>query len=124
MAKYKVTLDSAEITCKPNSILSCRVYRYLLENGHEIEKDPAKADYIIVNTCGFDQIREDISCRLFQKHNFRKNKTAKIISIGCLNKINENSVKTSLSDVVLVSDLSDLDKIFFNKVRFGQVDQA
>ncbi|MCK4782963.1 MAG: radical SAM protein, partial [Desulfobacteraceae bacterium] len=81
------------------------------------------ADYIIVNTCGFDDIHEDISTGLFEEYSGRKKDGAKLISIGCLNRINE-SLRTLWPDVIFISDLNHLDRVFFNKVPFNCIDEA
>lgn len=124
MAKYKVILDSSDIICKPNNIIGSKVYKYLTRNNHLIENDLSKADYIIVNTCGFNKLRENVSVKLFKNYSAKKKKGAKVISIGCLNKINEGLIRTSFPDVILIFDLRELDEIFYNNVKIESIDEA
>ena len=124
MKTYTITLDSAEITCKPNSILSSRISAYLLANGHIIDRDPRKADYIIINTCGFDQTRENLSHSLFKKYFSAKDKRTRIISVGCLNRINRSAVKNNFGETIFIDDLNRLDEIFSRRIKFSDFKQA
>ncbi|MFC1867048.1 radical SAM protein [Thermodesulfobacteriota bacterium] len=123
MNRYNILLDSAEINCKSNSILSSQIYKYLTKNNHRIIRELSLADYIIVNTCGFDNIHEAVSTTLFEEYSHGNRDDAKITSIGCLNKIN-TSLQALWPEVIFVSDLNQLDRLFFNKVRFSNIDEA
>jgi tRNA A37 methylthiotransferase MiaB len=124
MLTYKVFLDSACVNCKPNSILGSRVYKYLLSNGHTIEKSSTQADFIIINTCGFNEFHEKLSIRAFEKYSAQKKPGGKIISLGCLNRINTELIKKTQLDIILISDLTELDSIFFRTMRFAEMDEA
>lgn len=121
MESYKVFIDSALWTCEPNLVSCSMLYRYLIENGHTITYDPAQADFIIINSCGFFKKTEDISLNLFQKYYSLKKKNATIIMFGCLVKINENRL-TSL-DLLPVShnETSKLDQIFCKTNKFETI---
>ncbi len=124
MKKYTITLDSAEITCKPNSILSSRIFEYLRANGHSIQTNIRETDYIIINTCGFDRTRENLSHRLFRQHHLKKPARTKIISVGCLNRINRDGLERTFPGIHFIDDLNDLDAIFYNRVKFSGLEQA
>ncbi len=120
MKKYRVLLDSANINCKPNGILSSRIYKYITKNGHGIVKDVSLADYIIINTCGYHEKREKISKELFRYYEKNKKNGARIISVGCLNKIKDN-LNAIFPEIEFVSDLSELDRVFLNNKRFEDI---
>ncbi len=117
MKRYKVFLDSAEIRCRPNKLGVSSIYKYLIKNGHEFVKDPSVADYIIVNTCGFDELRRKVTLRLFTRYKQLKRPETTLISVGCLNKINKPLVE-SIPDIKVIHDLNDLDTIFCNENKF------
>jgi len=119
MMPYKIYLDSSRIECKSNMILLSKLQFYFKRNGHDIINDPSIADYIIVNTCGFTKSAEDSSVDLFNAHKERCHE--KVISIGCLNKINENLMSYFGPKVQPVVNLSSLDAIFYRKVKFSDV---
>lgn len=123
MQTYKVFLDSSNINCKPSSIISSKVYNYLQRNNHSIVNEPHRADYIIINTCGFSETFEDVSKALFQKYAESTVNHTKIISIGCLNMINEN-LRKDYSNIIFMKSLSELDKRFFLTVRFEDIQEA
>ena len=100
MKSHRVLLLSAHIGCKPNSIVSSRLYNYLTINKHQVVMDIADADYVIVNTCGFEISREQISVKLLSQPQYAENKL-KVISVGCLNKINRDLV-SKVSNVIIV----------------------
>lgn len=123
MITYKVLLDSTNINCKPNSILSSKIHNYLKNNAHIIVNNLSQADYIVLNTCGFNETFENISMELFKKYGVEKKCNAKIITIGCLNKINE-SLRDKFSDIIFLPELEDLDSIFFNILKYKDNKEA
>jgi len=113
--KYCVYMDSSNKSCNSNVIELSRVYFYLIKNGHKIVKHYKNADYVIVNTCGFNDIHEKKTIEIFNKY-LGKN----VISIGCLNKINTDLFSKKLQNIIPLK-LNELDKIFLNDVRFADV---
>ena len=104
----QVYLASADILCKPNSILSCRVVKNLTENGIEMVDSPAKADMIVINTCGFDKEHEQISTDLYRSALAERKAGAPVVSIGCLNKINRGLIEKKFPGVTIADDLGSL----------------
>lgn len=123
MARYKILLDSAQINCKSNSILSSQVYTYLEKNEHEIVKNPSEADFILINTCGFNIEQENISTSMYREYEHKKKNGAMVVSIGCLNKINKG-LRNLFSDVIFVSSPAEFDRLFKNKEDFASTGGA
>lgn len=122
MPFYKVYLNSAEINCKPNNVLLSRLFLYLRNNNHAIVSNLDDADYIIISTCGFDEFHEKRSLKLFKSHKNKYN--AKIISLGCLNKINRELISQISPEILIIPKLSELDKIFYNNLKFNDITEA
>lgn len=121
MESYTVYIDSVFWICEPNLVSCSMLYRYVIENGHFITDDPSQADFIIINSCGFNKENEDRSINFFQKYYNQKKKHARIIMFGCLVNINETRLKSL--DVILVGqkDTSSLDRIFYRTTHFASI---
>lgn len=117
---HNVYLDSAEIKCKPNRVTLGKIYGYLKKNNHIIVDNPSIADFIIINTCGLTDSHEKRSLKIF--NTYLKRTDAKIISIGCLNKINEGLKNSFGKKIHFINNLKELDQIFYRKVRFSDND--
>lgn len=121
MKSYKVHIDSAAWMCEGNIVGTSRVYRYLLENGHEITKNPSNADFIIINSCGFIKDREDLSIDLFEQYTSQKKENASIIMFGCLIRINKKIIESLDLIPINVHEEYKFDEIFYNKIKFEDV---
>src|SRR4030042_2155544 len=121
MKSYKVYIDSAAWMCEGNIVGSSRIYRYLIENGHEILTKPSEADFIIINSCGFIKEREDLCVYLFENYHSQKKKKAKIIMFGCLIKINQKLIKSLDLIPINFNEENKFDEIFYNKTKFENI---
>ena len=122
MNKYKILLASAEILCKPNSILSSQIYNYLVSNNHQIVTDISDADYIIVNSCGFNSFREEYSVYLINKF-LNVEDGPRVIVVGCLIKINRDAI-SKFKNIIVVENLEELDRIFLNSNPYDKKDAS
>jgi tRNA A37 methylthiotransferase MiaB len=109
--RLKVLIDSSDLVCKPNAIGVSKLARYVQENGHEVTPNVSEADLIVVNTCGFDERYEKLTCDVFRSHFDKKKPGARVISIGCLNVINRSLLEREFADLELVGDPAELDKM-------------
>jgi len=97
------------------------IYRYLIENGHKITQDAKKADFIIINSCGYHQEKRDASVNIYQKYNAIKNQDTKIIMYGCIVKIDEELLRTLDLYPIGFNDGKILDDFFFQKKYFEDI---
>ncbi len=75
----KVWIDV--LGCPKNEADSSAIMALLMKKGHEIVKDPAEADVIVVNTCGFiASAKEESVDEIFKVLNYKK----RTIVHGCL----------------------------------------
>lgn len=120
MQSYKVLVDTS-VKCLSNIVESSRIYRYLIENGHEVTDDESEADFIIINSCGATKVNQDRYINLFHKYYSLKEKNARIIMFGCLVKIDEERLRPL--DVCLISfeESYKLDTFFYSKTKFQTV---
>jgi tRNA A37 methylthiotransferase MiaB len=121
MKSYTVFLDSAHKQCELNTVSSSMIYRYLLENGHQITTNPQRADFIIINSCGYHQDLREKSVALYQTYHAIKKPNSQIIMYGCLVNIDNEQVSTL--DVLPISftDQHLLDNIFFQTKKYEKM---
>ena len=121
MKSYKIYIDNANRNCEVSIVDSSRIYHYMLENGHKIIDNPSKADYIIINSCGFNRSHEVRSANLFKKYNSLKKENASIIIFGCLVKINPELINSLDVYPIDFNEGNKFDEIFYNKTKFRDV---
>ena len=78
---------STYLACTRNLFDTTQIYNFFKKNKFNIVKKPAEAGVIIINTCGFDQIKENNSLKIIN-HYFKNYPNKKIIVCGCLPPIN------------------------------------
>jgi tRNA A37 methylthiotransferase MiaB len=121
MVSYKVYIDSAAWICEGNLVDTSKIYRFLLENDHKIVKNPSKADYIIINSCGLTQMRRDLCLKYYEKYSEQKKENAKIIMFGCLIKIDKERIeKLDLINIDFHEE-NKFDELFYNKIRYDKI---
>ncbi len=119
----RVFLDTANMACRPNGILSSRILTYLQRNGHQLVPDAGDAEYIVCNTCGFDGKFRGISMSLFSDYEKLAKPGASIVSVGCLNTM-YGELGASYPHLIRIADFGELDTIFFRRVRFRDIKEA
>ncbi len=118
---YKIYVDSANWFCEANILGYSMINRYIIENGHEIINDSSKADFIIINSCGFIKNLEDKSITLFKEHYIKKEKKPTIIMFGCLVKINKKLLDSLDLIPIDFNEGYKFDKIFYKKTKFESI---
>jgi len=113
---YKVLINTLSVSCRPSSVQSGQIYHYLESNNHQIVKDESKADFIILNTCGFINWFEESTEQVIRYFLNLKRKV-KLIVTGCMTKINRDRI-AKYKEVIIIDDLKDLDKYFFTLENF------
>lgn len=121
MSYLRVFIDSSFSNCQSNLIGCSMLYRYIIENGHEITYENYDADYIIINSCGYTKETQEISIKLFDKYYSEKKKNAIVIMVGCLTKIDKE--RLNCLDLFKISNDESykLDDFFYKKVKFDNI---
>jgi ribosomal protein S12 methylthiotransferase len=103
----KVSLVS--LGCSKNLVDSERMLFKCQSHGYEIVVDPAKADAVIVNTCGFIQsAKEEAIDTILELCSLKKEgKIKKIILTGCLTERYRDEVADEFEEVDAVVGFSD-----------------
>ncbi len=115
----KILLISAQGRCKSNAMLSARLVKYFMENNYSLTKKTKEADLIVVNSCGFRREDERVTENIIKKALKKCNVISKIISVGCLNKINEKVLKDCSNKILLIDNFSEFDSLIKAKKSFN-----
>jgi ribosomal protein S12 methylthiotransferase len=98
----------------PKNDVDAETMLYLLKNaGHEIVEDPAEADVIIVNTCGFikDAKQESVDMLLGMTE-YRKTGNCKLlVATGCLTQRYKEQLFEALPEVDMMIGVNDYENI-------------
>ena len=84
----KVFYCSSIRKCELNSYLGSLIHTFLKKNGYSLITKSSQSDYIIINTCGVDQTREDMALSLIQYYCNKYLVKKQLIICGCLPEIN------------------------------------
>lgn len=114
----QLLLISVAGNCKSNSILSSRLIRYFRANDYEVTNDSMKADVIVINTCGFLKDKVLSSRNIIGRVLKKRNTSSRVISVGCLNRIDRSVLEAMAPDLMLIDDLSRLDTLLSAKVPY------
>lgn len=84
----------------------------LLEDGCTIVDDPAEADAIVVNTCGFiESAKKESIEALLEMAEYKKQKCRLLIASGCLAERYSNEIMKEIPEVDAVVGTGDYDRI-------------
>ncbi|MBS0604263.1 MAG: 30S ribosomal protein S12 methylthiotransferase RimO [Verrucomicrobia bacterium] len=83
----------------------------LLKSGYEVTDQVDKADYLVVNTCGFLASARQESCDTIDSLFEGKKKSAKVIVAGCMVQKHKDELKTQFPDIHYFLGSGDMEKI-------------
>lgn len=114
---------TSRLACWPSLALFSKIFKFIIENWYTIVDNIYEANYVIINTCWFDDYSEqhaiNVINNLYSKYSLNDNK---IIVVWCLPDIwsKKDSWK---DDKILVSDrnISKLDEFFKNNVSINEI---
>ncbi len=83
----------------------------LLKSGYEVTEAIEKADYLVVNTCGFLASARKESCDTIASLFEAKKKRAKVIVAGCMVQKHKDELKAQFPDIHYFLGSGDMEKI-------------
>ncbi len=103
----KVALIS--LGCPKNQVDSELMWGLLKERGYELIHDPARADWIIVNTCGFiTSAKEESIEAILEAAEYKKTGQCKKLAVtGCLAQRYQKEILTELPEIDVVTGTAD-----------------
>lgn len=110
--------------CFPHMALSGKIYSFFEQNNYIITNNIFEADYVVINTCAFDDFSEQESLdeieKLYSQFHINQNK---LIVVGCLPDISFGE-KDWKKDKIIISDrnLSTFDEYFSHEISIHEVE--
>jgi tRNA A37 methylthiotransferase MiaB len=96
---------------------------YFTVNGWNLTTNIGQADIVLVGSCGFQQMCEDISVRYIEIVNRKKRACAPMVVFGCLPAINSARLAENFNCVALKgNNFSRLDDLIGARVKFTQIE--
>ncbi len=107
------TVGMVSLGCSKNRVDSELMLGKLSDAGYEITPDPADAECIIVNTCGFiDPAKEESIDTLLEMANYKKTGKCKlVIATGCLVQRYSDELKSEMPEIDAFVGVRDFDAL-------------
>lgn len=99
--------------CSKNLVDSERIMGVLRANGHTLVQDPAKAQAIFINTCGFiESAKEEAIATIFEMAQYKqKGSCEKLIVTGCLAQRYTKALQEEIPEIDAVIAIRDYERI-------------
>lgn len=98
--------------CSKNRVDSEMMMGFLVSGGYELTNDPAQADIIIVNTCGFiESAKQESINTILEMAQFKSGKCKKLVVTGCLAQRYRQELAQELPEVDVLIGVKEYDKL-------------
>ncbi|MBQ8093045.1 MAG: 30S ribosomal protein S12 methylthiotransferase RimO [Clostridia bacterium] len=107
------TVTLISLGCSKNRIDSEQMLAVLADHGYRIVQDPAKAEVIIVNTCGFIQAsKEEAISTLFEMAEYKTAGCCKVLAAtGCFAQRYPEAIYEEMPEVDLIMGVNEYEKL-------------
>ena len=107
------TVGLISLGCSKNRVDSEQALGFLKERGYQIVADPAKAEVIIVNTCGFIQpAKEEAISTIFEMAEYKETGKCKLlIATGCFAQRYPEAIEQEMPEVDAIMGVNEYDKL-------------
>ena len=98
--------------CCKNLVDSENIMGMLKKNGHEIVSNPAHAQVIIINTCGFiTSAKEESINTIFEMASYKEKNLEKLIVCGCLAQRYQKALEEEIPEIDAIIPVSDYENL-------------
>lgn len=119
--KKKVYMCSSFNLCKSMSYLGSQICGFLKKNGYTLTSNAAHSDYIIINTCAFDDVRREQALTIIN-HFYKKYGGGKtMIVAGCLAKIDPKSLEDKNLILIGPKELGIFNRVFDARIKIEEI---
>ena len=110
--------------CDKNTVDSERYLAQLADHGAEPTAEPADADVIVVNTCGFiDAAKQESIDALVEAGRLKDEGTCRaVVALGCMVQRHEAELRAALPEVDLFLGASEVDRLIPELEAMGLID--
>ena len=99
--------------CSKNLVVTEEIIGLFKKRNYEIVGDPADADIILINTCGFIESAKDEGIQtILEMADYKEDKCKYLIVTGCLVERYEDELCSEIPEVDLFISISDYDKLW------------
>ena len=108
-----VSVGLVSLGCSKNRVDSEQMLCFLSEKGYRAVKDPARAEVIIVNTCGFiEAAKEEAISTLFQMAEYKKTGRCRLlVATGCLAQRYPDAIRDEMPEVDAILGVNEYEKL-------------
>lgn len=94
--------------CSKNLVDSEKMMGMLVSGQHELVSDPAQAEAIIINTCGFiNSAKEEAIATIFKMAEYKKDKCKRLIVVGCLAQRYKETLEEEIPEIDAVISIRE-----------------
>ena len=107
------TIGLISLGCSKNRVDSEQALGYLAAHGYQIVDDPARAEVIIVNTCGFIQsAKEEAIATIFEMAEYKQSGRCRLlVATGCFAQRYPEAIREEMPEVDAILGVNEYDKL-------------
>ena len=107
------TVGLISLGCSKNRVDSEQTLGFLKEHGYQIVSDPARAEVIIVNTCGFIQsAKEEAIATLFEMAEYKQTGRCRLlVATGCFAQRYPEAIREEMPEVDVIMGVNEYAKL-------------
>lgn len=107
------TVGLISLGCSKNRVDSEQALAFLRARGYQIVSDPAKAEVIIVNTCGFIQsAKEEAIATLFEMAEYKQSGRCRLlVATGCFAQRYPEAIREEMPEVDVILGVNEYEKL-------------
>ena len=107
------TVGLISLGCSKNRVDSEQTLGFLKEHGYRIVSDPARAEVIIVNTCGFIQsAKEEAIATLFEMAEYKQTGRCRLlVATGCFAQRYPEAIREEMPEVDVIMGVNEYAKL-------------
>jgi ribosomal protein S12 methylthiotransferase len=119
-----VKISVITLGCDKNTVDSERYLAQLADHGAEATAEPADADVIVVNTCGFiDAAKKESIDALVEAGRLKEQGNCRaVVAVGCMVQRHEAELRQALPEVDLFLGAADVDRLIPELEAMGLID--
>jgi ribosomal protein S12 methylthiotransferase len=119
-----VKVSVITLGCDKNTVDSERYLAQLADRGAELAAEPAEADVIVVNTCGFiDAAKRESIDALVEAGRLKDEGSCRaLVALGCMVQRHEAELREALPEVDLFLGASEVDRLIPELEAMGLID--
>ncbi len=108
-----ITIGLISLGCSKNRVDSEQTLAFLTAKGYKVVSDPAKAEVIIVNTCGFIQsAKEEAIATLFEMAEYKQTgKCRLLVATGCFAQRYPEAIRDEMPEVDVIMGVNEYEKL-------------